>query len=185
MKLLNYQISEKSSAGAIVDIDVQKNRNLTSVLNKISFKMKKIKILAVLIVLILGSFTALRAQEIGLRFGDFYGNNVAIDGVFALGDFSRIHADVSFGGNGLGIDALWNPIYSDIPDTDLKWYAGFGPSIYLSENFRFGAAAEIGTEYAFSEVPITIGLDFRPYLFLVEITEFRAGFGLNARWRFN
>jgi hypothetical protein len=145
--------------------------------------MQKIKLFA--LVLGLSLFTSLKsqAQELGLRFGDFYGNNVAIDGVFALGEFSRIHADVSFGGNGLGIDALWNPIYADIPDTDFQWYAGFGPSVYLSENFRLGAAAEVGAEYAFSEVPITIGLDFRPYLFLVEVTEFRAGFGLNVRWR--
>jgi hypothetical protein len=147
--------------------------------------MKKIKILAIITMLTLGSFTALQAQEVGIRFGDFYGNNVAIDGVFALGEFSRIHADVSFGGNGLGIDALWNPIYDDIPDTDLQWYAGFGPALYLGDNFRFGAAGEVGAEYAFSDVPITIGLDFRPYLFLVEETEFRAGFGLNVRWRLN
>jgi hypothetical protein len=57
--------------------------------------------------------------------------------------------------------------------------------VYIGENFRLGAAGEVGAEYAFSEVPITIGLDFRPYLFLVEVTEFRAGFGLNVRWRFN
>jgi len=147
--------------------------------------MKNIKILALLALLTLGSFTGLQAQEVGIRFGDFYGNNVAIDGVFALGEFSRIHADVSFGGNGLGIDALWNPIYDDIPDTDLQWYAGFGPALYLGDDFRFGAAGEVGAEYAFSDVPITIGLDFRPYLFLVEKTEFRAGFGLNVRWRLN
>jgi hypothetical protein len=147
--------------------------------------MKTIKILAILTMLTIGSFTGLQAQEVGIRFGDFYGNNVAIDGVFALGEFSRIHADVSFGGNGLGIDALWNPIYDDIPDTDLQWYAGFGPALYLGDNFRFGAAGEVGADYAFSDVPITIGLDFRPYLFLVEQTEFRAGFGLNVRWRLN
>jgi hypothetical protein len=85
----------------------------------------------------------------------------------------------------LGIDALWNPIYDDIPDTDLQWYAGFGPALYLGDDFRFGAAGEVGAEYAFSDVPITIGLDFRPYLFLIEETEFRAGFGLNVRWRLN
>jgi hypothetical protein len=147
--------------------------------------MKHLKILSIIIFLFAAGNFELRAQEIGLRFGDFYGNNVAIDGVFALGEFSRVHADVSFGGNGLGIDALWNPIYDEIPDTDLMWYAGFGPSIYLADNFRFGAAGEVGAEYAFSEVPITIGLDFRPYLFLVEVTEFRAGFGLNVRWRLN
>ncbi|OYX17258.1 MAG: outer membrane insertion C- signal [Algoriphagus sp. 32-45-6] len=145
--------------------------------------MKTIKLFALVLGLALWTNLESKAQEIGLRFGDFYGNNVAIDGIFATGEFSRIHADVSFGGNGLGIDALWNPIYEDIPDTDLQWYAGFGPSVYLADNFRFGAAGEVGAEYAFSEVPITIGLDFRPYLFLVEVTEFRAGFGLNVRWR--
>jgi hypothetical protein len=126
-----------------------------------------------------------QAQELGLRFGHLNGNNVAVDGIFSTGKYSRVHANVSFGNNGLGLDALWNPIYDDIPDTDLKWYAGFGPSVYLSEDFRFGGAGEVGVEYAFSEVPITLGLDFRPYLFLVEVTEFRTGFGLNARWRLN
>lgn len=126
-----------------------------------------------------------QAQELGLRFGHLNGNNVALDGIFSTGKYSRVHADVSFGDHGLGLDALWNPIYDDISDTDLKWYAGFGPSVYLGDDFRFGGAGEVGLEYAFSEVPITLGLDFRPYLFLVEVTEFRAGFGFNARWRLN
>jgi hypothetical protein len=110
---------------------------------------------------------------------------VALDAIFSTGKYSRVHADVSFGNNGLGLDALWNPIYDDISDTNLKLYAGFGPSVYLADNFRLGAAGEVGIEYAFSEVPITLGLDYRPYLFLVEVTEFRSGFGLNARWRLN
>lgn len=126
-----------------------------------------------------------QAQELGLRFGHINGNNVALDGIFSTGKFSRIHGNVSFGQNGLGLDALWNPVYDDIPGTDFKWYAGFGPSVYLSDNFRLGAAGEVGIEYAFKEVPITLGLDFRPYLFLVQVTEFRAGFGFNARWRLN
>jgi hypothetical protein len=138
------------------------------------------------LVLFFGTVISLQsqAQELGLRFGNVNGNNVAIDGVFSLGDFSRVHADVSFGGGGLGIDALWNPVYEDIGDSDFKWYAGFGPSIFLGENFRLGGAGEIGAEYAFSEVPITVGLDWRPYLILVEQTTFDAGgFGLNVRWR--
>ena len=147
--------------------------------------MKTIKLFALVLGFALLTTIESQAQEVGLRFGNFYGNNVAIDGIFATGDFSRIHANLSFGGNGLGIDALWNPIYEDIPNSDFKWYAGFGPSIYLSEDFRFGGAGEVGAEYAFSEVPITVGLDFRPYLFLIEETEFSAGFGLNVRWRLN
>ena len=147
--------------------------------------MKTIKLFALIMGIALLSIMNSQAQEIGLRFGQLNGNPVAVDGIFSTGDFSRIHANVSFGGNGLGIDALWNPIYDDIPDTDFKWYAGFGPSIYLSEDFRLGGAGEIGAEYAFSEVPLTVGLDFRPYFFLVQQTEFRAGFGLNIRWRLN
>jgi hypothetical protein len=155
-------------------------------LNKLFFKMKQIKILAILIVLTLSSLSALQAQEVGIRFGNVNGNNVALDAVFALGDFSRIHADLSFGNGGVGIDALWNPIYRPIADSDFNYYLGFGPSLFLGDPFRLGAAGEIGAEYAFADVPIVIGLDWRPYFILIENTNFDAGgFGLNIRWRFN
>lgn len=146
--------------------------------------MKFLKVLS--LVLFLGMFVSIesQAQEVGIRFGNVNGNNVALDGVFALGEFSRVHADVSFGNDGVGIDALWNPVYDDISSSDFKWYAGFGPSLFLSDNFKFGVAGEIGAEYPFSEIPLTIGLDWRPYFILVENTDFDAGgFGLNIRWR--
>ena len=145
---------------------------------------KGTRVILIFATLFFGAITT-QAQELGLRFGHINGNDVALDGIFSTGEFSRVHGNLSFGQNGLGLDALWNPIYDDIPETDFKWYAGFGPSVYLSGNFRLGAAGEVGVEYAFSEVPITLGLDFRPYLFLVEVTEFRAGFGFNGRWRLN
>jgi hypothetical protein len=148
--------------------------------------MKNLKLLVLVFALaILATFES-QAQEVGLRLGNVNGNNVALDGVFALGQFSRVHANVSFGNGGVGIDALWNPVYDDIASSDFKWYAGFGPSLFLADNFRFGAAGEIGVEYPFSEIPITIGLDWRPYFILVEETAFDAGgFGLNIRWRLN
>ncbi|WP_057936850.1 hypothetical protein [Algoriphagus resistens] len=125
------------------------------------------------------------AQEVGIRFGNFSGNNVAIDGVFGLGQFSRIHADVSFGGNGVGLDALWNPIYRPVSTSDFNYYLGFGPSFYFGDPFAFGVAGEIGIEYAFEGVPIVIGADWRPNLRIVEDTDFLADqFGLNIRWRF-
>jgi hypothetical protein len=148
--------------------------------------MKKFKLLVLVFGIAFLGTLELSAQEFGIRFGNVNGNNVALDGVFALGEFSRVHADLSFGGGGVGIDALWNPIYDDIADSDFKWYAGFGPSLFLADDFRFGVAGEIGAEYPFSEVPITVGLDWRPYFILVENTNFDAGgFGLNIRWRFN
>jgi hypothetical protein len=146
--------------------------------------MKNLKLLVFVLGLTIFAAMETQAQEVGIRFGNVNGNNVALDGVFALGEFSRIHADLSFGNDGVGIDALWNPVYDDIASSDFKWYAGFGPSLFISENFKFGVAGEIGAEYPFSEIPLTIGLDWRPYFILIEETAFDAGgFGLNIRWR--
>ncbi len=148
--------------------------------------MKILKICSFAFVLFVFAILNSQAQEVGLRFGNLNGNNVALDAVFALGDFSRVHADLSFGNGGVGIDALWNPVYRPIADSDFNYYLGFGPSLFLGDPFRLGAAGEAGVEYAFAEVPIVIGLDWRPYFILVENTDFHpGGFGLNIRWNFN
>jgi hypothetical protein len=126
-----------------------------------------------------------RSQEIGIRFGDVTGNDVAVDGVFSSGKFSRIHADVSFGNGGVGADALWDFIYKPIDGDNLKWYLGAGPSVFIGDNFLLGASGEVGLEYRFEEVPIALGLDWRPTLWIVEETDFHAGgFGLNVRYVF-
>ena len=126
------------------------------------------------------------SQELGLRFGNALGNSssVAVDGVFALGKFSRLHADVSFG-NGIALEVLWDFISRPIPDSPVSWYVGVGPSLYLSNPFGLGAAGEIGLEYHFDDVPLAIGLDFRPTFILVEKTGFSSGFGLNIRYVFS
>lgn len=148
--------------------------------------MKKIKLLGLVLFLAVASLSQANAQELGIRFGNFYGNNVAVDGVFALGEFSRVHADVSFGSGGVGIDALWNPIYRPVSTSDFNYYLGFGPSLFLGDPFALGVAGEIGIEYAFEEVPIVIGADWRPNFRLIEDTNFLADqFGLNIRWRFH
>jgi hypothetical protein len=125
------------------------------------------------------------SQEIGIRFGDVTGNDVAVDGVFSSGKFSRIHADVSFGNGGVGADALWDFIYKPIDGDNLKWYLGAGPSVFIGNDFLLGASGEVGLEYRFEEVPIALGLDWRPTLWIVEQTDFHAGgFGLNVRYVF-
>ena len=90
---------------------------------------------------------SLSAQEVGLRFGNVpvsnESNNVAIDGIFSLGEFSRIHADVSFG-DGVGIDALWDFLYRPLGDEAFNWYVGAGPSFFIGNDFWFGASGEIG-----------------------------------------
>lgn len=124
------------------------------------------------------------AQELGIRFGDVVGGDVAIDGVFSSGKFSRIHADVSFG-HGLGIEALWDVIYRPLGPDGFDWYVGVGPSLLIGDPFELGVCGEIGLEYHFKDVPLALGVDWRPTLRIVEDTDMlwgRAGF--NARYVF-
>lgn len=143
----------------------------------------------VVVVAILGLlFTnAAYAQEAGIRFGNAISNknSVALDGVFALGKFSRVHADVSFGSNGVGAEALWDFLYRPIPNSPINWYVGAGPALYLGNPFGFGASGEIGVEYRFEDVPIALGLDYRPTFVLVETTAFVNNFGFNVRYIFS
>ena len=129
---------------------------------------------------------SLTAQEIGVRFGEVARNNVAVDAVFYT-NASRIHSNISFGNNGVGVDALWDFIYDDIGGEAFNWYAGVGPSGNFGDgDFYLGVSGEIGIEYLFNGVPITLGLDYRPTFWIVEDTDFEwGGFGLNVRYRFN
>lgn len=143
--------------------------------------MKKL----LLVLAFIGAIQFARAQEIGIRFGDVSGGDVAVDGVFSLGNMSRVHADISFGDGGVGIDALWDFIYKPVDGESLKWYVGVGPSMVINDEFLLGASGEIGLEYRFQEAPIAIGLDWRPTLWIVEETKFyTGGFGLNVRYVF-
>lgn len=130
----------------------------------------------------LASVLTTNAQEIGLRFGDVSGGNIAIDGIFSTGQFSRIHADISFG-NGVGIDALWDFVYRPLGNEALNWYAGVGPYIQIADPFWLGAIGELGVDYQFSSVPISISIDWRPALSIVEKTDLHLeGFGINVRY---
>jgi hypothetical protein len=127
--------------------------------------------------------SALSAQEIGVRFGEVSGNNIAVDGVFDF-EGSRIHANVSFG-DGLGLDALYDFVYKQIGNEALNWYAGVGGSSYIDDDFYLGVSGEIGLEYVFNDAPIVIGFDYRPTFWIIEETDFEwGGFGLNIRYVF-
>ena len=139
--------------------------------------------------LISASLTVTRAQEIGVRFGSFTGNGgVALDGIFSTGEFSRIHADVSFG-RGIGVDLLWDFIYRPLGEEAFNWSLGAGPFLYIPSNadynFGLGAIGELGISYTFNSVPISLSADWRPYFRLLENTNISfGGFGLNVRFVF-
>lgn len=147
--------------------------------------MKKtmVKFIAVLAIVI-GGVVSSNAQELGVRFGDISGGNVAIDGIFSTGQFSRIHADVSFG-DGVGIDVLWDFLYRPLSGEAFNWYVGVGPYVWIDDPFWLGAVGEIGLEYHFNSIPIALGVDWRPAISIIEDTDFHAkGFGFNVRYVF-
>lgn len=149
--------------------------------------MKNFKVAFFTVLISIVTYFGANAQEIGFRLGNVNGNNVALDGVFSLGKYSRVHGNLSFGNGGVGIDMLWNPIYRPIPDIpELNYYLGFGPSVFLGQPLNLGVSGEAGVEYVFKDTPLAIGLDWRPYFILIESTNLNfGGFGLNVRYRIN
>ncbi|RED94347.1 outer membrane insertion C- signal [Marinoscillum furvescens] len=148
--------------------------------------MKKVLLICFLVG---GMITASSAQELGLRFGDVTGGNVALDAIFSTGKFNRIHADVSAGHGGLGVDALWDFVYlpfEEFGEPGFYWYAGAGPGLYINDPIWISAMAEIGLEYRIADVPLSVSADWRPTLTLVQTTDLYFGlFGLNVRYIFD
>lgn len=151
--------------------------------------MRKITLIAMLF-MALGF--GINAQEVGIRFGNSYGTNAAVDAIFSTGEFSRLHADISFGG-GVGFDILWDFVYKPLEGEafdwqdigTFNWYAGVGPYTFIGNDFELGVVGELGLEYRFDNVPVVIGADWRPNFEIIENTSFGAdGFGLNVRWVF-
>lgn len=125
------------------------------------------------------------AQEIGLRFGDMTGNNVAIDGVITF-ETGRIHSNISFGDT-VGIDLVYDFVLLPINKSDnLYYYLGIGLTTVFGSDFKFGGVGEVGIEYRFSNSPIALGLDYKPAVLILEETDFIwSNFGFNVRYIFN
>jgi len=143
--------------------------------------MKKIALIAVIAFL---GFQFSNAQEIGIRFGNIVGNDVAVDLAWAINS-GRIHADVSFGRDGVGIEALYDFLFAPLGDDNLYYYVGVGVYTWLGDPFSLGIPAEAGLEYRFQSVPLALGLDWRPAFQIIDNTDFHADrFGLNLRFVF-
>lgn len=140
------------------------------------------KLLLLVAFLSLGKLST--AQELGIRLGEVVGNTVAIDGMVSLGEFSRVHADISFG-DGLGVEALYDFLYKPLGAEAFNWYVGAGPSMLIDDPFYLGLSGEIGLDYHFNAVPLSLSLDWRPTFWLIEETDLSGrGFGLNVRYVF-
>ncbi|MCD4848928.1 MAG: outer membrane insertion C- signal [Candidatus Aegiribacteria sp.] len=138
------------------------------------------KLFALIASVLLIASVASGISELGVRFGDVSGGDIAVDAIISIGQYSRIHADVSFG-NGVGIDLLVDFLYKRFGREALNWYAGFGPFVVFDDPFQLGVVGELGFEYRFT-FPISISADWRPSFRIIENTDLSAGgFGLNIR----
>ena len=134
-------------------------------------------LLTVFVIIVISQLN--QAQEIGIRFGDAFGGNYAVDA-----RFSGLHADVNFGDGGIGLEVLWDLLYQGLGAKGFDWYAGAGLSTYLGDPFLLGITGEIGLEYHF-DFPIVVGADWRPTFIVIDYTEFEGGwFGFNVRYVF-
>ena len=139
----------------------------------------------VVFLIFLLNFTGqLMAQEIGVRFGDMFGNHIAIDGTIPIKE-KRIHASISFGDN-VGLDLVYDFLVEPMfRSPDLRYYVGIGVSTLFASEYKLGVAGELGLEYGFPRTPLVIGLDYRPAIIVLEKMDFNyAHFGLNARYVF-
>ncbi len=130
-------------------------------------------------------FYSLSAQELGLRFGEMAGNNIAIDGVLNF-KTGRLHTDISFG-EGVGVDIIYDFIYNPIKESsNIYYYVGIGIASLIYSDFELGATGEAGLELRFNSIPIVLGLDYRPSIMVIGNTDFHwNGFGVNIRYVFN
>jgi hypothetical protein len=124
-----------------------------------------------------------KSQELGVRFGNVVGGNVALDAIISLGEFSRVHADLSFG-NGVGVDLIWDFVYRPLGNEAFNWYAGIGANAFLGDPFQLGVPFELGIDYQFN-IPLSLSLDWRPTVVIIETTDFVVDqAGLNIRYVF-
>lgn len=113
------------------------------------------------------------------------GNNIGVDATIPIKD-KRLHTSVGFGDN-VGVDVIYDfALASMFRSPDLRYYAGIGLTTLFASDFKLGVMGEVGIEYGFPRTPISISLDYRPAIIIIDKMDFIYGnFGFNVRYRFN
>ncbi len=145
---------------------------------------KIVLILTVLILSIRVNAQELHATgyELGIRMGSWAGSGASVDGVMKLGQ-NRIHADLGLFENTFTIEGFYD--WSFPIAEGFSFYPGVGGGMAFTDaGIVLGLGGELGFEYAF-KIPLTIGLDWRPMILLINANNFGYNHGgLNIRYRF-
>lgn len=143
--------------------------------------MKKLFVVLAIFTLSL-SYSESKAQaawELGLRFWE----KVSIEATVPVGMAPRLKP-VVYIADDFGVAAFFDWMFAlqDGP-TGLKFFPGVGTEMFFDE-FNLLVAGDFGAEYSFN-FPLTIGIDWRPAIYLTNDKGFEANnWGLSARFRF-
>lgn len=152
--------------------------------------MKKLFLVNCLIAAI--TFSA-KAQEsggyttaAGIRLGP---NSASITAGFTIKHFLNEKAAVEgiVGiNNGIGVCGLYELHFPIDAVNNLQWFAGGGGYFAVRSSTTFvGAAAIVGADYKFDQIPLNITLDWKPELNLISKIAFESsGLGLSVRYTF-
>lgn len=123
--------------------------------------------------------TQAQGLEAGIRIGD----NVAADLTTPLSTAPRLHGAVYFDRFGVGTYFDWLFRLGDGPG-NLRFYPGIGPELFFENQFDLRVAGNFGLEWAFSEVPLSVGFDWRPAFRFTNGSDFNSGnWGFTVRFR--
>ena len=149
----------------------------------------KRNLLALLLILFVSSFAALKAQDykvgLGVRLSSSsptLSNSVTFK--YFMNEKSALEGLVSFGSR-FGIGGLYE-VHKPTTATGLKWFFGGGAYIGFQDgNTYFGPTGIIGLDYKFTNAPLNLSLDWKPELDIIpDINFVPDAFALSARFTF-
>ncbi len=145
------------------------------------------KLLIILSIFIASTFY-LNAQNyntgIGLRLGYYHNGGLTVKHFV-----SRSNAVegilTSYWHNGFQVSGLFEHHMNFFDESRLKWFIGVGGSVGIDSGTGIGALGVIGLEYKFRTAPLTLGLDWMPYIPVINGNGFAIkGGGLSIRYTF-
>ncbi|HEY9561117.1 MAG TPA: hypothetical protein VIR29_10070 [Anseongella sp.] len=128
------------------------------------------------------------STAIGLRVGDIDFRGVGITGKHFFSENNVGEAIFTFYDHAFYISALYE-YHKDIPNAaGLKWLVGLGPFIGIPDgggDAGFGISPIIGLDYKINDVPLNLGIDWRPHFLFSPVSDFEASsLGFSIRYAF-
>lgn len=150
-------------------------------------QMKKL-IIAVALLIGIGSITTLQAQDYKMGLGVRLSSaqpvvNNSVSFKYFLNEKAAVEGLLCFG-DPVALGALFE-LHNPLGTPGLKWYYGGGGYIGFGGKSNVGAQGVVGLDYKFNNIPLNLSLDWKPELNIVSSINFEpAAFGFTGRFTF-